>query len=222
LGFAAINASRTAMGAVPTNLFLGVPLSLAASLSIGVLLLAIVVCGVFVLVIGWHATLRAAVVTLFAALSVMSFSSAWSLTQVRPANPHELLWGPAATPLDVRAMREAIEAASRRRTGVLDQAQVAVTLPQDDPVLRWYLRDFEKAHYNAAVSDLAPIIVAPLGSTFPPFMTDSYKGQQFVTRAVWEPSQLTANDSLRWWLYRESDTAPRPAQTYVVWVKLNP
>ena len=222
LGFAAINASRTAMGAVPTNLFLGVPLSLAASLSIGVLLLAIVVCGVFVLVIGWHATLRAAVVTLFAALSVMSFSSAWSLTQVRPANPLELLWGPAATPLDVRAMREAIEAASRRRTGVLDQAQVAVTLPQDDPVLRWYLRDFAQAQYNAAVSDLTPIIVAPLGSTFPPFMTDSYQGQQFVTQTVWEPSQLTDNDSLRWWLYRESNTAPRPAQTYVVWVKLNP
>jgi len=119
-------------------------------------------------------------------------------------------------------MREAIEAASRRRTGFLDQSQVAVTLPQDDPVLRWYLRDFKKAQFNAAVSDLTPIIVAPLDSTFPPFMTDSYKGQQFVTQTAWEPSQLTDNDSLRWLLYRESDSPPLPAQTYVVWVKLNP
>lgn len=222
LGFAAINASRTATGAVPTNLFLGIPMSLSASLSIGVLLIVIVVCGVFVLIMGWRATLRAGVAALFVVLSMISLGSAWTLTQMRPADPHELLWGPSTTSLEVRALREAIEAASRRRTGFLDQAQVAVTVPQDDPALRWYLRDFKKAQYNAVVSDLAPIMVAPLGSTFPPFMTDSYKGQQFVTRTVWEPSHLTDNDFLRWWLYRESDTAPLPVQTYVVWVKLNP
>ncbi len=220
-GFAVINASRTAMGAVPTSPFLGVPMSLAASLSIGVLLLAAVMCGIFVIVIGWHATLRAGVATLFVALSLMSFSTAWNLTQVRPGNPRELLWEPATTTLEVRALREAVEAASKRRTGLLDQVQLAVTLPKDDPVLRWYLRDFKEAQYNAVVSDLTPVMVAPLGSTFPPFVTDSYKGQQFVTQASWQPSQLTDNDFLRWWLYRESDAAPLPAQTYVVWVKVN-
>jgi hypothetical protein len=221
LGFAAVNASRTAMGAVSSNWFLAAPMSLATSLSIGTLLLAIVVCGVFVILIGWRATLRAGIVTLFALLAVISFSSAWNVTQVRPGNPRELLWGPATTPLDVRALRELIGAASKQRTGFLDQAQVAVTLPQDDPVLRWYLRDFKKAQYNAVVSDLAPVIVAPQGSTFPPFVTDTYQGQPFVTQTLWEPSQLTDNDYLRWWLYRESDTAPLPVQTYVVWVKVN-
>lgn len=221
LGFAAINASRSAMGVISSSPFLGIPLSGTTSLSIGMLLLAVVICGVFGVLIGWRATLRAGIVTLLMVLAVISFSSAWSLTQVRPANPRELLWGPAATSPDVRALREAIEAASRRRTGFLDQTPVAVTLPQDDAVLRWYLRDFRKAQYNAAVSDLAPVIVAPLGSTFPPFVTDTYRGQRFVTQTLWEPSQLTDNDSLRWWLYRESDTAPLPVQTYVVWVKVN-
>jgi uncharacterized protein (TIGR03663 family) len=221
LGFAAINASRTALEAVSSNLFLGMPMSLETSLGIGTLLMAIVVCGIFALLIGWRATLRAGGVTLFVVLAVISFSSAWHLTQVRPGNPRELLWGPTATPPDVRAMREAIEAASRRRTGFIDQAQVAVTLPQDDPLLRWYLRDFKKAQYNAVVSDLAPVIVAPLGSTFPPFVTDAYAGKQFVTQTVWEPAQLTNNGFLRWWLYRESDSPPLPAQTYVVWVKVN-
>ncbi len=222
LGFAAINASRTATSAVSSNLFLGVPIGLATSLGIGTLLMVLVVCGVFVLLIGWRATLRAGVATLFALLAMISLGSAWSLTQVRPADPHELLWGGATTSLDVRAMRQAVEAASNRRTGFVDQAQIAVTLPQDDPVVRWYLRDLKNAQYNAVVSDLAPVIVAPLGSTFPPFVTDTYKGQRFVTEASWEPSQLTDNDFLRWWLYRESDTAPRPDQTYVVWAKLNP
>jgi hypothetical protein len=221
LGFAAINASRTATGVVSSSLFLGIPMSLATSLSIGTLLMAVVVCGVFVLLIGWRATLRAGVVTLFVALAAISFSSTWNLTQVRAANPRELLWGPAATSPDVRAVRELIGAASKQRTGFLDEVQVAVTLPQDDPVLRWYLRDLKKAQYNAVVSDLTPVIVAPMGSTFPPFVADSYQGQQFVTQTLWEPSQLMDNDSLRWWLYRESDTAPLPVQTYVVWVKLN-
>ena len=221
LGFVAINASQTAMGAVSSSSFLGMPLNLATSLSLGMVLLAIVIGGVFALLIGWRATLRAAAVTLFVSLVVISFSSAWSLTQVRAGNPRELLWGPTATSLDVRAMREAIEAASERRTGFLDQAQVAVTLPQDDPVLRWYLRDFKQAQYNAVVSDLKPIIIAPQGSTFPPFVTDTYQGAPFSTQTLWEPSQLTDSDTLRWWLYRESNTAPLPVRTYVVWVKLN-
>jgi hypothetical protein len=221
LGFAAINAGQTAAAGVSSNLVLGVSMSLATSLSIGMVLLAIVLCGIFVMLIGGRATLRAGITTLFVLLAVISFSSAWNLTQVRPGNPRELLWGPATTALDVRAMRETIEAASKRRTGFFNQAQVAVTLPQDDPVLRWYLRDFSKAKYNGAVSDLAPIVIAPLGSTFPPFVTDTYQGQQFNTQTLWEPSQLTDNDFLRWWLYRESNTAAQPAQTYVVWVKLN-
>jgi uncharacterized protein (TIGR03663 family) len=220
-GFAAINASQTAQGTLSTSLLLGMPISLATSLSVGVLLLALVVCGIFALIIGWRATLRAGVVTLFALLAVMSFSSAWGLTQVRPGNPRELLWGPTATALDVHALRTALEAASRQRTGLLDQAPVAVTLPQDDAVLRWYLRDFKQAQYNAAVSDLASIIVAPQGSTFPPFVTDAYRGQVFNTQIMWEPSQLTDNDLLRWWLYRESDSPLLPVQSTVVWVKLN-
>ena len=222
LSFAAINASRTAIDNVTANLFLGVPLSPAASLGVGTLLMALVVSGVFVLVIGWRATLRAGIVTLIVVWAIIEWSTAWSVTQVQPGNPRELLWGPTATSVDVRMMREMIEAASRRRTGFLNQVPMAVTLPQDDPVVRWYLRDFAKAEYNAVVSDLAPVIVAPQGSTFPPFVPDTYQGQQFVTQTMWEPSQLTDNDFLRWWLYHESDTAPLPAQTYMVWVKLNP
>jgi uncharacterized protein (TIGR03663 family) len=221
LVFLAINAAQTAVGVVKSNLLLGMPLSLATSLSLGMILLTAVICGVFVLLIGRRATLRAVAVTAFVLLAVISFSSAWNLTQARSGNPRELVWGPTATTPDVRALRQAIEAASKRRTGFLDRAQVAVTLPQDDPVLRWTLRDFQQAQYNAVVSDLAPIIVAPLGSSFPPFVTDVYQGQRFNTETQWELSQLTDNDLLRWWLYRESDTAPLPTRTYVMWVKAN-
>ncbi len=222
LVFAAVSSSRTAMEFVSSQMFLGMQMSLATSLSLGMFLMALVICVVFVILIGWRATFRAGLVTLFVALAVIAFGSAWNLTQTRPADPRELLRGPVATTLDVRALHEAIAAASRRRTGFLNEVPVAITLPQDDPVLRWYLRDFKRAQYNAVVSDLTPVVVAPQGSTFPPFVTDTYQGAPFITQTSWEPSQLTANDYLRWWLYRESDSAPAPVQTYVVWVKLNP
>ena len=41
------------------------------------------------------------------------------------------------------------------------RAPVAITLPQDNPVARWYLRGFKNAQVNAVIADLAPVIVAP-------------------------------------------------------------
>jgi len=72
------------------------------------------------------------------------------------------------------------------------------------------------------ISDLAQVIVAPLGSSFPPNMSESYQGKQFVTQTQWNPAQLTDNDFMRWWLYRESDLPPTPVQTMVVWLKSKP
>jgi uncharacterized protein (TIGR03663 family) len=221
LGFAAINTAQGAVGPGAASVFLGLQINVVTTLGAGMVLLAAVLIGVFVLLIGWQATLRAALVTLFVSLVVVSFSSAWSLTQLHAGSARELLWGPTTSTVDVRALREAVEAASKRKTGVLNQAEVAVTLPQDDAVLRWTLRDFKRAQYNAAISDLAPLIIAPQGSAFPPFTTAAYQGQRFTTEAAWEPAQLTDNDLLRWWLYRESDAAPLPVRTYVLWVQAN-
>jgi hypothetical protein len=221
LSFAAITTAQTAMGPMTASSFLGIQLNALTSLSLGFVLLAVVIGGVFVLLIGWQAALRAAMALLFVSLAVIALSNSWSLTQLRAGNPRELLWGPTATSQEVRELRELVEAAARRNVRLADQTKVAVSLPQDDPVLRWTLRDLKKVQFNAAISDLAPVIVAPLGSTFPPFVTETYQGQRFNTQMLWEPSQLTDSDVLRWWLYRESDTAPVPQQTYVVWEKVN-
>jgi hypothetical protein len=220
-GFAAIRAGNAALGLVPpTDSFLGMRLSVFETFFFGVALVAFVLVAVFAVLVGWRATVRGATITLFALLAVMSWSSAWRVTQLRPADPRELLWGPTATSLDVIAMTEAIAAASRRDTGFLDQVPVAVTLPQDDPVVRWYLRHFPNAQYNAVITDLAPVIVAPLGSTFPPNVSEAYVGKQFAMQTQWAAAQLGDNDFLRWWLYRESDLPPTPAQTMVVWLKV--
>lgn len=220
VGFVAIRAGNAAMGLVPpTDSFLGMRVSVSETFFIGVVLITVVLVAVFMVLIGWRAALRAAAITLFALLAVMSWSSAWRVTQLRVGDPRELLWGPTTTSLDVSAMTEAIAAASKRNTGFLDQVPVAVTLPQDDPVVRWYLRQFKNAQVNAVIADLAPVIVAPLGSSFPPNVSDAYQGKQFVIQTQWDAAQLTDNDFMRWWLYRESDLPPTPVQTMVVWLK---
>jgi hypothetical protein len=223
VGFVAIRAGNAAMGLVPpTDSFLGMRLSVSETFFIGVVLIMVVLVAVFVVLMGWRATLRAVAMTLFALLAVMAWSNAWRVTQLRPGDPRELVWGPTTTSLDVSAMTEAIAAASKRNTGFLDQVPVAVTLPQDDPVVRWYLRRFKNAQVNAVIADLAPVIVAPLGSSFPPNVSDAYQGKQFVIQTQWDAAQLTDNDFMRWWLYRESDLPPTPVQTMVVWLKVKP
>jgi hypothetical protein len=165
VGFTAIRAGNAAMGLAPaTDSFLGLRLSVSESFFIGAALVALVLVAVFVVLIGWRATVRAAALTLFALLAVLAWSSAWRVTQLHPGDPRELLWGPTSTSMDVRAMTDAIAAASKRKTGFLDQVQVAVTLPQDSPVVRWYLRQFRNAQYSAVITDLASVVVAPVGS----------------------------------------------------------
>jgi hypothetical protein len=48
---------------------------------------------------------------------------------------------------------------------------------------------------------------------------DRYIGQDFVTRAWWEPGQLYTNDRWSWWLYRNTMSKPTPIQRVVVWIQ---
>ena len=220
-GFLAIRASNAATGLLLTNsTLLGLMLNQVVTFVLGVLFVAALVVGVSIVVMGWRATLRAGTATLLVLLVIMSFSAAWRVAYVLPGDPRELVWGPVSVSQEVRAMREAIEAASHRETGTRNQVALAVTLPQDDAVIRWYLRDFKNAQINGAIGDMAPVIVAPWGSQFPEYAPLHYVGKPFAVQTTWTPDVLSDLDAMRWWLYRESDTAPAPLRTYVLW--LNP
>jgi len=60
VGFVAIRAGNAAMGLVPpTDSFLGMRLSVSETFFIGVVLIMVVLVAVFVVLMGWRATLRA-------------------------------------------------------------------------------------------------------------------------------------------------------------------
>jgi hypothetical protein len=144
-------------------------------------------------------------------------SNAWSATQLHASDPRELLWNPMAATTEVRAVVQAVEAASVRTTGNLHQAAVTIALSPADPVLAWYLRDFKDVRWTVTPEAQTPIVITPLG-TAPPAEQGSYVGAKFVTRVMWSSAQLTDNTLLRWWLYREADE-PIPLQTVVVWAR---
>jgi len=196
---------------------LGQTLSPLASFAALLAILTLIVSGVFALAMGLGAVLRAGAMALIVVFALVSIGNVWSVTQLRPSDPRELHWGPIATAPDVRQMLKAIEAASWRATGNASAAPVTVSLPQFEPVIAWYLRDFKNAQFAAASDINTPIVVTALGEK-PQTSSGGYLGAKFVTRAMWSPATLDDKALLRWWVYRQAG-APVATQTLVVWVK---
>ena len=219
VGYLAVTLSGYATGhnIIGSAQIMGQTLSPLASFAVLLTILTLIVGGVFSLAMGAGPVLRAGAATLLAVFALVALGNAWSVTQLRPADPRELQWGPVATTGDVRPMVEAIEAASWRATGNPNVAAVTVSLPQFDPVIAWYLRGFKNARFSADSGLNTPIMVTLLGDQ-PPTSTGGYLGAKFVTRATWSPATLDDTALLRWWVYRQAGD-PTPLQTLVVWVK---
>ena len=219
VGYLAVTLSGYATGhnIIGSAQIMGQTLSPLASFAVLLTILTLIVGGVFSLAMGAGPVLRAGAATLLAVFALVALGNAWSVTQLRPADPRELQWGPVATTGDVRPMVEAIEAASWRATGNPNVAAVTVSLPQFDPVIAWYLRGFKNVRFSADSGLNTPIMVTLLGDQ-PPTSTGGYLGAKFVTRATWSPATLDDTALLRWWVYRQAGD-PTPLQTLVVWVK---
>jgi uncharacterized protein (TIGR03663 family) len=219
IGFLALTLGGYATGRnlIGNAQLLGQTMTPLASFAVLTGILALVVGGIFALALGLRAVLRAGAATLIVVLTLIAIGNTWSVTQLRPGDPHELLWGPTATSLEVRPLIEAAQAASRRATGYMQQATVSVALPQVDPVVAWYLRGFKNAPFTTTPSADAPIVITSLGVE-PPSEPGAFLGAKFVTRTTWSPAALDDAALLRWWVYRQAGD-PTPAQTLVVWVK---
>ena len=217
-GYLAVTLSSYAMGhnLVCNAQILGQTMSPLVSFVVLLLILAMIVGAVFSLAISLGAVLRAGAAAVIAVFIVIAFGNAWSITHLRAGDRRELLWGPTAVTDDVHQLVTAVQAASNRATGFRQQAAIDVALPQFDPVVAWYLRDFKNVQFTAAPDAVTPIVITPLGVE-PPSEPGGYIGARFTTQTAWSPSALTDETLLRWWLYREGDVAA--AQTLVVWVK---
>ncbi len=219
VGYLAIVAGGYAAGAtvIGKAQFLGLQFDPAGSFLILLIIAVLVFGGIFALLIGVEATLRGALGVVLVLCTLITLGNAWGVTQRRASDPRELLWGPTATAPDVRDMATAVEAASQRDTGFPRQASITYSLPQDDPVLHWYLRRFSDITDSVVPNVPSMVIITPAGVQ-PNVADTAYVGAKFPVRVTWDERTLPAENWLRWWLYREAPQPVSDQETIVVWV----
>jgi hypothetical protein len=220
VGYLAIMGSSYAAGNTLVGLaqFLGIRFDAGGSYFVLVIMAGLIGGGIGALVFGLKAMLRGALSVVLIVCALISLSNAWGVTQVRPSDPRELLWGPTATALDVRDMVTAIEAASVRNTGFSRQSSLTYALPQDDPVLLWYLRRFLNVTDSVIPNLPSTVIVTPEGVQ-PSVPGTNYVGAKFPVRTVWDQLTLPPENWLKWWLYRETPQPVNVQETIVIWVQ---
>ena len=175
--------------------------------------------------LGGPTSWRVAGAVLALVLLSISFSAGTRLNWERPNDPRELHVRAAS---DV-GLRDALDAAADlayHRWGAA--VSIPITVEKGlGPVWAWYLRDWEHVTtVESLSSDVStPMVISatdPAGNAggsggWNP--ADRYIGQDFVTRAWWEPGQLYTNDRWSWWLYRKTMSKPTPIQRVVVWIQ---
>jgi uncharacterized protein (TIGR03663 family) len=158
----------------------------------------------------------------------ISFSAGTRLNWERPNDPRELHTRVVS---DV-GLRDALDVAEdlayhRGSSIAAGATSIPITVEKRlGPVWAWYLRDWEHVTFVDALSSDVSTEMA-IGTAEPTETggstgwnpADRYVGQDFVTRAWWNPGQLYTNDRWSWWLYRTSMTPPMPIQRVVVWIQ---
>lgn len=106
---------------------------------------------------------------------------------------------------------------SNERVGDKNEIDITV-LNFDTPMLHWYLKDFNDAHFVADfLSAENSDIILTRATDSPPF--DGYVGQEYSLISYWTPSQLQGKDWVRWYIYRFVPNYLPGSDQVVMWIK---
>lgn len=169
---------------------------------------------------GFGAALRAGGVSLGLVLLLVTFSTTWGLSHLRPADPAELLVRDPTSP-EVRVLVEVAEQVSVLNTGIENRLPV-VFLGETDPSLLWALRDFAGQSVAARSAEdafaqlgqrpalvIAPLDVAPVAG---------YVGEVFTVRRVHHLPEAV-REMIGWWLYRRTTDHAVATARVALWVR---
>jgi 4-amino-4-deoxy-L-arabinose transferase-like glycosyltransferase len=225
------------------------PLSNAAlptylGLALSTLLLLLMLALGIGLLQGFGPALRSLALSTMLALVFFTLSTAWGVSQNRPADPREPL---LTIPTDhqIRQLNQTLTTLANKHRGDAHaiEIEIDITLLSDEPVLAWALRDFQTHYAPASTFALEgtekPIatsaIITPYTSTNPPQLGEAYVGQSFLLRQRWDTQNLACQwhiaqfefDQVRqldcsalaqWLIFRHSPQ--RPAEERIVlWLR---
>ncbi len=204
----AIGALKIAGGAQITQIFLA-------------LVLAVILVALFTGLTGGAAAMRGATSAVLLTLALATWAAGWNAAQNRPGDPREIIVGPEATSPAVRDLARDLAVLSAQKTTdphLLDF--VALGGSRSDAVLKWYLRDMPNVRFVAALDAASTPLALVTTEPKPPALLEggSYAGQRFTLQQAWSLEGKSANDILKWLVYRNAE-APKPTQQAILWVK---
>jgi hypothetical protein len=182
----------------------------------------LVVAMLVVLLWAWHGggvTWRAGGALLAILLVVSAFSAVVRLNFEHANDPRELhLW--MASDQGIRDALAVLDEVSYHKMGHALSTPLTVEAAAG-PQWQWYLRDWEDVRVvDQLTAGVGTPLVLASGEQADPVLGDRYVGQDFVTRTWFEPRQMGSNEWLRWWLYRQSITAPAKVGRVIVWMSV--
>ncbi|OGO26159.1 MAG: hypothetical protein A2136_08290 [Chloroflexi bacterium RBG_16_54_11] len=141
-------------------------------------------------------------------------SNTWGMSLVRQ-NSAQDLWSPPAATGQAGQLDVTLSDLSSWNTGLKDQLEIVSLV--DSPALRWALRHYPNARFEALLSPaVSPPVVITLKGSEPPLLAEKYRGQDFVWwlypgwRGVFPP------DIINWLAFHQ---APLAQEQVILWAR---
>ena len=171
---------------------------------------------------GWDVTIvwQGALTSLLVLFFVYQWGTGWWLTQEAANDPRERWVAVPTTDDDVSLMTDILREVSRQL--VNSDFDLSLFSTVDTPILRWYLRDYAQAQFGNTIPATANFeaIISTAEQTELALASD-YMGSDFGLMRVSvepRPGSSAIVDTLRWWLFHETNTAVTQ-QRIILWVR---
>jgi hypothetical protein len=173
---------------------------------------------VLLVIAGWSvkAAKLGVVWSLCILLGMFLFSNAWGMSIVRQNSAQEL-WGVAPSTGQADQFMITLSDFSSWNTGLHDQ--LAVVSLADTTALRWVLRDFPNARFEATLSATeSPPVVITLKGSDEPKLAQNYRGQDFSWHLYPGWQGIFPPDFINWLAFRQ---APLSVDQIILWARMD-
>lgn len=149
-------------------------------------------------------------------LGLSAWGTMWRLNYLYAGDPREPMVSYPTHPA-VRDLFGLLEELSLWRSGDKRELPIGV-VALEDPVVRWYVRDFRDVRFAEDVGDNPEraIYIAPASFTAPA-LESRYRGEPFELRSGRFTPVLRRAEFIRWLFYREAE--PPESQQVVLWAR---
>ena len=163
-----------------------------------------------------EAAIQAALAALLTFFLIFNWGTSWWMTHQAANEPRER-WVTVGTDDDVIHLADTLHELSWQIDGSASGLPIFSGI--DNPVLRWYLRDFSNATFGQSVPPGVQQTAIITSDTAEPAFSSDYMGADFVLfRTATAAGDSGIEQTLRWWLFHEHPGVAMPERA-ILWVR---